>query len=38
MVAMVVAIMSGDSRLTRGMSELQVRFKDCLPPLVPRKT
>lgn len=35
MVAMVMAIMSRDGRLTRGMSEFQLRFRDCLPPLIP---
>jgi hypothetical protein len=33
MVAMVIAMMSGDPNMTRGVREIQLRHKDCLPPL-----
>jgi hypothetical protein len=34
MAAMVLAIMSGDEAITKGIREIQLAYLDCLPPLV----
>lgn len=34
MAAMILALMSGEAELARGMNEIQVQFRDCLPPLL----
>lgn len=34
MSGMVIALMSKDVRLTKGMTPIQLKFKDCLPPLL----
>lgn len=36
MVAMTVIVMSGDERLSREFWNLQNKYKDCLPPFVPK--
>lgn len=33
MTGMVLAILTGDASITKPMSQIQPRFKDCLPPL-----
>jgi hypothetical protein len=35
MSAMLIAMMSGDGRITKGMKSIQLDFMDCLPPLKP---